>query len=1410
MHILPIEWFFLFYFILALVFRIFFIGGHIVLVSIGAMCVANAIVFYTVPFSFTAPFATGVAFGLMVSLIHGLNLKGVILAMTMYMLKPYLERQTLISALNPPSVPSIVFLAPLAAFCSAFGVLWLLYDLFGYLHASTDSLRGFFGLTLPTPSIVTLKDVKDRSITLNWQCSAQATVSKHLIEIDGLIIGESGKQETSVVIQGLYPDNTYRIRLWAITTRNWKSPSDYVVVRTLPSVPVELELSSVENARKESELQVKQNKEEAQQTQHESVDQQQPQTVGSNGQGPNDTDNNDETQEVGSSTVSRDVEKYIEPSRSDKTTPLSTTAASGNSLSAAVTPLITAESPEFPELTAGSVTEDQIAALRVELEAKETAHSFLNQQLVDLERQYKHQEETLRCEITALRQQQKQEDEPRQQAKAKLKELQESLREAEANKSKIEKEHKLEVDKRQRIMEQLESKRKRLEQLQKNLSASEERLRTEKENHRQQKKALEAALAKLAEDVKAAESSTKNLKEEQKELCSTIETKEKELSKLQATLQSPKGPHILEQKNRELGAKCAHLTEQLSQFKTENQQLQERLAEVTKNVAQTRSAQETRKAQMAIKASKSTERQDDLLGSANAIGSTVERHSLDQGSRWTGSAWGHGKGTKLIGSLFQDEVGSQDARTSLLGPPPGLALKGGVPEFGLSSEAGMNQDRLDGNMFQSSTALMSVTESGSSALTATTASGAPFKRPNHNASARARSSPKMSSEYIFADNSTTGAGSNRFGHSTKESPLLTESDGADLFGGSRSRSSSISTLGGFQSPSFTLPTSQLPDQGLLTAAQQQRQSSQRPPQPAQGHSMSPRTRLYGALHSPPVSHVHSPWGTTPGKSKPSPASSAAVAGPIGSNAFGVTGRSPRYDGENKAPQQSNYHGGLSYHQLFGSSTGVDPALGLLHDGNSPGERQVNEQHVIKSMFESPDTLDFHHHLRSVGSHSTLTTQAKILPSHLRSISTPSTSSPLSSPTLATIPPPFPSSSTSSPSSSSPWDLRPIARPSGSLGRLHSHAEGSSLSLNMSDTSSPTSPHSHSSNPAQSSTNTTAASTSAGGRKPSYLRDSKDRGVWGVYGSSSSDIRTRSQESLEYSPLSSFNHLSEGGASGGIVGMTSAVGDDFRTTATSLGWRSGTEPSPYDAAITAAASHWGAPVDSRPRSVRLSSGGSMNGRDSFSGMDMGFGGSGTGFSGPMDGGATSATYSSMSTLSLDSGLGALNMETLAFPTPYFGGSTRHGHGSHGSPVGVGYGSGGLHGSVGMNGNGSVPSTMSTSSLSGLGEMHHLHQHHQHQHHHSGSNGSNGSVGLVSGGFESTTTPGSTAMSDARRKFDSSSLSSSSSSNSSAEVSSFGYGLKLNPFGWTIPTDVDADADQGQGQGQNQDHSQQDKA
>ncbi|KAG0276643.1 hypothetical protein BGZ95_007256 [Linnemannia exigua] len=1074
---LPIEWFFLFYFILALVFRIFFIGGPIVLISIGAMCLANAFVFYTVPFSFTSPFATGVAFGLMVSLIHGLNLKGVILAMTMYMLKPYLERQTLIAALNPPTVPSIVFLAPLAAFCSAFGVLWLLYDLFGYLHASTDDLRDFFGITLPAPSLVTLKDVKDRSITLNWQCSSQATISKHLIEIDGLLIGESGKQETSVVIQGLYPDNTYRIRLWAITTRNWKTPSDYVVVRTLASVPVELELSSVENARRESEL-AKKSIEVNKDPQH---------TI--KNRDLEDSANAEKSEIAAPSQSSSGLFSSRNTSASSLNATVTTTATSTNNNSntsnATVHAVASAESV-VPISTAAVVTDDQIAALRIELEEKEASHALLNQQFSNLEKQYRQQEDNLKSEIAVLREQQKQEDEPRQQAKTKLKELQDSLREAEINKSKVEKEHRMEVDRRHRIAGQLEAKQKKVENLQQNLKQSEEKLKSEKESHRQQRLELEANLKKRQEEVAAAESSLKALQASQKTLCSTIEAKEAELCQLQASLQSPKEHIIWEQKSKELDVKCALLAEEVAQYKQENQQLQERLAEATKSVTKVRTARDHRKTQADLRMANT--RVSPIEGHMSAASPLPELQHQDHGSSWMNAGWNQSPGTKILNGLFQDDPAMTDARPlpvrKTTGPPPGLTRRDSSPlDSGstLLMDGGLSGYGRD----VKETGFQGAIGSGSPSLLNSQALVGQSKTQQRLKSGwRPRSSSIISSEYLLGDETsgtsssssatpTTGTGSNALG------------DESDLRQGTRSRTSSISSFTGFQSPLFdpqfvfsthAYQSHQDPNSNSQMY-QQTRQPLHAGTQKSQAHGMSPRARFQGVgpSHSPPISHSPSPWGAAGSSTLKN------VSGPIAAP-VGAGSRSPLVDLETKGSANATSSPTFNYHHFFGpASTSTDPLPGLPgYESSSLHDHQMNEQNVIKSMFESPDTLDLRHHLRTVGSHSSLTTQAKILPSHLRSISTPGTSSPLSSPTATTAHLPF-----------QPWDHRVIGRP-GSLGRLNSQAEGSSSSLNISDTSSPTSPH------GSTSFGQSNASSAFGPRKTLPA----DRGFWGGTGAGS--------------------------------------------------------------------------------------------------------------------------------------------------------------------------------------------------------------------------------------------------------------------------------------------------------------------
>ncbi|KAF9356344.1 hypothetical protein BGX34_009988 [Mortierella sp. NVP85] len=926
---LPIEWFFLFYFILALIFRIFFIGGHIVMISIAAMCISNAIVFYTVPFSFTSPFATGVAFGLMVSLIHGLNLKGVILAMTMYMLKPYIERQTLITALNPPSVPSIVILAPLASFCSAFGVLWLLYDLFGYLHASTDDLRDFFGITTPPPSIVTLKDVKDRSISLSWQCASQATISKHLIEIDGLIIGESGKQETSVVIQGLYPDNTYRIRLWAITTRNWKTPSDYVVVRTLASVPVELELSTgmflqysvtwalyyspliwnntlddtlddtlhhtarlttfpttlynntIAMAEKVTEdLSLENNKD--QPLENENLNSQEPKL-----------DAMEEMSPLEDTSPSNNVAPIVSRVQPTIATTTATTATS-----TATPPLDTRTSNPNP---ASTVTEEQITALRIELETKEASHALLTQQFSDLEKHYKNQEELLRSEIATLREQQKQEDEPRQQAKAKLKELQESLREAEAHKSKMEKEHRIELDKRQRMTEQLEAKQKKLDSLRQTLRQNEEKLQTEKATYSSQILELEESLRKRSEEVKTAEASLIALQESQNVLCTTIESKELELQKLQATIHSPKGYLVWEQKVKDLDHKCAQLAKQLEQHTAENQRLQEQLTEATKNVAKVRSARETRKTQM------------DSWKSNRFPTTESPALSTDPQNQQQGQQQNHHP------FQYQTQRGHTPART----------------KSGPLSAVGSNRTSipdLDMKVFQ---------------------------------------------------NGVSAVGTNRA--SLNDLDMKPFQHGVSAVGANRTSLNDLDTKT-FQN--------------------------------------------------------------------------------------GVSGQS------------------FNHYHYFGQPPSMNRSSDTLSETGSIVDPPLNEQSVIKSMFESPETLDFQHHLRTVGSHSSLGAQSKILPSHLRTASNPGTS-PRLSPTVSTLLP-----FQSSPS----WDWKSVARP-GTLGRMQSQAESSSSSLNISNPSSPTSPNAIS-----------FSQMAPGFTRKTSLKDSGERSYWGgTY--HAPDLRSRGNDTM---------------------------------------------------------------------------------------------------------------------------------------------------------------------------------------------------------------------------------------------------------------------------------------------------------
>ncbi|KAF9421643.1 hypothetical protein BGZ94_008795 [Podila epigama] len=1264
------------------------------------MCITNAIVFYSVPFSFTSPFATGVAFGLMVSLIHGLNLKGVILAMTMYMLKPYLERQTLITALNPPTVPSIVFLAPLAAFCSAFGVLWLLYDLFGYLHASTDDLRDFFGITLPAPSIVTLKDVKDRSITLNWQCSSQATISKHLIEIDGLIIGESGKQETSVVIQGLYPENTYRIRLWAITTRNWKTPSDFIIVRTLPAVPLELlELSSVENARKEKELTNNPDKESQGQqcaTEHASEESKSTEHANSAQQSNNHTTKND------LSLTENEDTSLTSSSKSPVPSPTTTTQ-----------PAISVESrPPSPVPVTVDISEEQLLAIKKELEVKEAAHQTLTQQLADLEKQYRQQESHLRSEITKLREQQRQDDEPRQQARIKLRELEESLRESEANKSKIEKEHRMEMDKRQKMTDQLAAKQRKLDQLQSGLRQSQMKLEAEKATHQQQKKALEASLKKQAQEVLAAEESLKAAQESQKGLAATIESKEAELQKLQVTLNSPRSVHSWEQRSKDLDLKCSQLAEQLAQYKSENQQLQERLLEASKNVAKVRDEREGKRAQLLARASEPLAETDSGIQHSDTY---VAHLSHDSASTWAGAEWGQSLGIRIMNGLFQDDLPAVESNPSLLrrstGPPPGLTPKALNPDAS-SGTSDVSPSDTGRNRKESDVHGSIMDNTGGAALDSAVGGpiGHPFKNVRQNSGLRPRSSSILSTDSSFMD---MASGSR---YLDSDSPMPSTVTDAGRFRDSRSRASSVSSMSGFHSPQFE-PSYSHPSQQQQQHQQQTQQTQQTHlyntqqqqqlqtfdmnhspllhSQPLQHRSslqrhpvsQSPRARFQSVVQttqpSPTGQSYLSQWGVTP---TPMKMKHAGLPATVGSSRFPT-------DMDSKTLQPPLPSQQMSYHRFFGSpgdspstssQTDASAAMGLhiQHQNQHQIDFQMNEQNVIKSMFEAPEDVDLRHQLRTVSSHSSLGNQSKILPSHLRSISTPVTSSPLASPTTTTLP---------SYSQQSPiWDFKPIARP-GTLGRMNSQAEGSSTSLNISDASSPTSPHLP-----------TFTQAPPGFSRKAIVKDTTDRGLWGGY-----ETRSRNQDGLGFIGTglgSQFMESSNAVALGEDRAARTGTSGSMATNG-SAGSRWLNENLAFDL------EPWNHSSDSRPKPNRLLS--------ASSAKSIG------GAHGSTDGILSSPTGSTASSLESSTPLIG-DAHARVFAEQYF---SKHNHRFE------------------------APSSLS--SLSAFPS--------------SSKSGESEHGPLISHGSGL-------------------SMAETTKNNGSGESDIFGYGLKLNPFGWPLPTNV----------------------
>ncbi|KAJ2488001.1 hypothetical protein EV174_000238 [Coemansia sp. RSA 2320] len=230
-----------------------------------AMTVLNIAVFYLLPFSITSLFSTLVVCMLLVRGLHGLDLKG--WAVTALMA---------LARLNTPwceTLPNYLQ-APIAAYCTSFGFLWLAYHNARRLERLVDPVCLLLGAAPPPPPRIHLVEICHTSIAIAWRTSsstasvAQPTLTsahghystnssqppistvpdfpslgdtaapsartlRYEIEANGHIVGNCAPTAAHARIQGLIPTCLYQVRVWAISHNHARSSSLPVFVTTL-------------------------------------------------------------------------------------------------------------------------------------------------------------------------------------------------------------------------------------------------------------------------------------------------------------------------------------------------------------------------------------------------------------------------------------------------------------------------------------------------------------------------------------------------------------------------------------------------------------------------------------------------------------------------------------------------------------------------------------------------------------------------------------------------------------------------------------------------------------------------------------------------------------------------------------------------------------------------------------------------------------------------------------------------------------------------------------------------------------------------------------------------------------------------------------------------------------------------
>ncbi|KAJ2569790.1 hypothetical protein IW140_002871 [Coemansia sp. RSA 1813] len=124
-----------------------------------SMTILNVAVFYVLPLSATSLFSTIVVCMLLVRGVHGLDARGWAITALMSLTRmhsPWCE-----------ILPDYLQ-APIAAYCTSFGILWLAYQNSKRLERLLDPMCLLLGIIPPLPPRLSIVEISDTSVTISW------------------------------------------------------------------------------------------------------------------------------------------------------------------------------------------------------------------------------------------------------------------------------------------------------------------------------------------------------------------------------------------------------------------------------------------------------------------------------------------------------------------------------------------------------------------------------------------------------------------------------------------------------------------------------------------------------------------------------------------------------------------------------------------------------------------------------------------------------------------------------------------------------------------------------------------------------------------------------------------------------------------------------------------------------------------------------------------------------------------------------------------------------------------------------------------------------------------------------------------------------------------------------------------